>query len=229
MRNWYIWVCTDIMLPNKMSEMVSSNLMFFSVCLCACLPQTAPQTWITILRRTMTATRQSRKPVMMQFMARSVPENLQQQMNLQHPVKLNTYRKFMNKNLIELNEIRVCLLCWICCCIVTYTSNYGFIHEKRMSVVDLIRSRFRLFFYMINCLLYLALLYACRKLEALKCRDFRYFIYHMFFRIFMTKTTRSGSRRNPGGKWSEPPPWPELVASFSTAWSFMPANHWLGE
>lgn len=40
--------------------------------LCVCLPQTAPQTWTTTLKRTMTATRQSRKPVTMQFTARSV-------------------------------------------------------------------------------------------------------------------------------------------------------------
>lgn len=32
-------------------------------------------------------------------------------------------------------------------------------------------------------------------------------------RIFMMKMMRSGSPRNPGGKWSEPPPWLELVAS----------------
>lgn len=29
------------------------------------------------------------------------------------------------------------------------------------------------------------------------------------YRIFTTKTTRSESPRSPGGKWSEPPPWPE--------------------
>lgn len=67
--NLQIWMFTDVMLPNAKHV----SLHFLCVCV-ACLPQTAPQTWITILRRTMTATRQSRKPVTTQFMARSVPD-----------------------------------------------------------------------------------------------------------------------------------------------------------
>lgn len=37
-------------------------------------------------------------------------------------------------------------------------------------------------------------------------------------RIFTMKTTRSGSPRKPGGKWSEPLLWPELVASSCLHW-----------
>lgn len=39
------------------------------------------------------------------------------------------------------------------------------------------------------------------------CRSFAH------YRICTTKTTRSESPRSLGGKWSEPPPWPEWVAS----------------
>lgn len=41
------------------------------MCLCARPPQIAPQTWIITLKRTTTATHQSRKPVTTQFTARS--------------------------------------------------------------------------------------------------------------------------------------------------------------
>lgn len=47
----------------------ASILLIFSL-----LHQTAPQTWITIQKRMMTAIRQSRKPATMQFTARSVAE-----------------------------------------------------------------------------------------------------------------------------------------------------------
>lgn len=45
------------------------------------------------------------------------------------------------------------------------------------------------------------------KLVLSVCRPFAH------HRIFTMKTTRSESPRSLGGKWSEPPPWPEWVAS----------------
>ncbi len=76
------------------------------------------------------------------------------------------------------------------------------------------------------------ILNVCRQ----KCRDTWMLWFEIFqpsslyFRIFMMKTMRSGSPRNPGGKWSEPPLWLGLVSfSFSATWSFMLANHWLWE
>lgn len=123
------------------------------MCAFLCLPQIAPQTWIIILRRTMTATLRSRKPVMTQFKARSVPEY--------------TYIMYTQENL-------TCGSCIIVKMLGIFSAFYFYKYYFG-------------FFFSFVCV-------CCR--------------------IFMMKMMRSGSPKKPGGKWSEPPPWPELVASF---------------
>lgn len=61
--------CTAAVLSYIMPDM------FFCILMSVCLLQTAPQTWITIPRRTMIATRQSRKPVTTRLTDRSVNRN----------------------------------------------------------------------------------------------------------------------------------------------------------
>lgn len=154
------------------------------MCLCARPPQIAPQTWIITLKRTTTATHRSRKPVTTQFTARSALHCSGRQIS-QHFIW--NFKYFERSLVIVLNTQSHLFMC---CIFLHFSCNCCKVSMHIFSPLQIWSQHAQTIF----------------RLKSF-CRPFTH------YRIFTTKTTRSESPRSPGGKWSEPPPWPEWVAS----------------